>query len=63
MLLIVVATGDHGVPSDVRLKTCATALQPKKLLLPVIHFEPYLGETFRRNSAEQVTSFAAHLSP
>jgi hypothetical protein len=62
MLLIVLATGDHAVPSDMRLKTCVTALDLKKLLLPVLHFDPCQGETFLRNRAEQVTSFTSHLS-
>ena len=63
-LLMVVATADHLVPSDLQLQAYATALEPKKLLLlPGGHFAPYTGEIFRRNSAEQLAWFTEHLRP
>jgi fermentation-respiration switch protein FrsA (DUF1100 family) len=61
-LLMVVATRDHVVPPDIQLKTYARALESKKLLLPGGHVDPYRGETFHRNSADQLAWFAAHLS-
>lgn len=61
-LLLVVAAGDHLTVSDLALKAYEKALEPKRLLLlPGGHFEAYTGETFVRNSAEQLAWFKTHL--
>ena len=59
---MVVAAGDHLTVQDLALKAYETALEPKRLLLlSGGHFDAYSGETFVRNSAEQLAWFKAHL--
>ena len=61
-LMMVVAAHDHLTVSDLSLAAYARANEPKKLLvLPVGHFEAYVGESFRTSAPAQREWFAQHL--
>ena len=62
--MLVVALGDHLVPSDMALAAYETALEPKRLLtLPGGHFEAYIGAAFEISSPAQRAWFVEHLRP
>ena len=46
---MVVALADHVTLTDLELRACAQALEPKKLVtIDGGHFDPYLGSSRRR---------------
>lgn len=62
-LMMVVATEDHLTVSDLSLAAYERAHEPKQLLvLPVGHFDAYIGEAFRTSAPAQRDWFERHLS-
>ncbi|GAA2548399.1 alpha/beta hydrolase [Pseudonocardia hydrocarbonoxydans] len=62
-LMMVVAAGDHLTVSDLSLAAYGRANEPKRLLvLPVGHFEAYVGDAFRVSAPAQRDWFLMHLS-
>ena len=61
-LMMVVAAGDHLTVSDLSLAAYGRANEPKRLLvLPVGHFEAYVGDAFRVSAPAQRDWFLMHL--
>ncbi|WP_409331901.1 alpha/beta hydrolase [Trujillonella humicola] len=61
-LMMVVATRDHLTVADLSLEYYARAREPKELvLLPVGHFDAYVGDAFARSAPAQVRWFREHL--
>lgn len=61
-LMMVVAAGDHLTVSDLSLAAYGRANEPKRLLvLPVGHFEAYVGDAFRVSAPAQRDWFLLHL--
>jgi uncharacterized protein len=62
-LMMVVAAEDHLTVSDLSLAAYGRAHEPKRLLvLPVGHFDAYVGEAFRESAPAQRDWFQQHLS-
>ena len=62
-LLLLVAAGDHLVPSELAIAAYDTALEPKKLvMLPGGHFDAYV-KGFDAASISAREWFAQHLAP
>jgi len=61
-LMMVVAAGDHLTVADLSLAAYGRANEPKRLLvLPVGHFEAYVGDAFRASAPAQRDWFLEHL--
>ncbi|MGY1669409.1 alpha/beta hydrolase [Geodermatophilus sp. SYSU D00710] len=62
-LMVVVAAKDHLTVADLTLEYFERARHPKELLvLPVGHFEAYVGEAFQRSAPAQLDWFRRHLT-
>lgn len=61
-LMMVVAAKDHLTVADLTLEYFERARQPKELLvLPVGHFDAYVGESFATSAPAQLRWFRTHL--
>ena len=61
-LMIVVAAKDHLTVADLTLEYYERAREPKKLLvLPVPHFDAYVGDAFAVSAPAQLDWFRTHL--
>ncbi|WNV74134.1 alpha/beta hydrolase [Geodermatophilus sp. DSM 44513] len=62
-LMVVVAARDHLTVADLTLEYYERAREPKELLvLPVGHFDAYVGEAFARSAPAQLDWFRRHLT-
>jgi hypothetical protein len=61
-LMMVVAAQDHLTVADISTAAFSRAHEPKELLvLPIGHFDAYVGDAFRESSAAQRDFFLRHL--
>ena len=61
-LLMTVASNDVVTPGDIAIEAFSRAKEPKELrILEGGHFDPYVGECFKQNSAVQVDFLKRYL--